>query len=341
MNTLADLIYKDAESIAEATDLSSLQGKSVLITGITGLVGTYFAASLKQAEANGIAVKVIAVVHNAPDAYFKELLPKGSEIIAGDLTDPAFLQSLPSADIVIHAAGYGQPGKFLSDPVKTLALNTLATSMLAEKVKTGGKFLFVSTSEIYSGSKNVPYKETDIGTTGPEHPRACYIEGKRSGEAIADAYRAKGLDAKAARLSLAYGPGTKKGDQRVLNSFIEKALNGEIAMMDSGAAKRTYCYVTDAVEMMWKILLSGKEFVYNVGGESKTTIAELAAKIGGIAGAPVKAGASAQALGGAPEDVWLDLSKAKKEFSKTDFVGLDAGLARTIEWQRILYGKTK
>lgn len=337
MNPLAEFIYADAKAVINATDLSGLKGKSVLITGATGLVGTYFTASLKQAETKGIETRVIAVAHSEPDVYFKELVPKGATILCGDLTDPAFLQNLPTADVVIHAAGYGQPGKFLGDPEKTLKLNTLATFFLAEKVNKGGKFLFVSTSEIYSGSKNIPYTETDIGTTGPTHPRACYIEGKRSGEAITMAYRSKGLEARSARLSLAYGPGTKKGDRRVLNSFIEKALKGEIAMMDSGAAKRTYGYITDAVEMMWKIALLGTEPVYNVGGESKTTIADLAKLIGAKAGAPVTAPASAQTMSGAPEDVWLDLSKVKKEFNKSDFVPLETGIDRTIAWQRILY----
>ena len=111
------------------------------------------------------------------------------------------------------------------------------------------------------------------------HPRACYIEAKRCGEAICNAFRQQGVKAASARLALAYGPGTREGDKRVLNSFIERGLKGAITMLDRGEAKRTYCYVSDAVELMWKILLHGREPVYNVGGTSKTTIGELACKI--------------------------------------------------------------
>ncbi len=336
MQPLAKYIYDDA-ALMDSIDLSPLDGKTILITGATGLVGTYFMASLKRAEARGIDVVVAIAAHSEPEGYFKDLLPAKTKIYRGDLADADFLKALPRADYVIHAAGYGQPGKFLDDPAKTLKLNTVATFSLLEKVQANGKFLFVSTSEVYSGSPSTPYKETDIGTTNTSHKRACYIEGKRCGEAIAFAYRAKGIDAKAARLSLAYGPGTKRDDQRVLNSFIAKAIAGEIAMMDDGSAKRTYCYITDAVEMMWDILLSGKDFVYNVGGESKTTIAELGKIIGAHIGVPVKIPPNSASLSGAPEDVWLDLSKVKQEFGKKRFLSLEEGLARTIEWQKILF----
>ncbi len=339
MHILAKYIFDDACDLIKKINLSELNNKTVLITGATGLVGTYFLASLKCAETKGIKPKVIVVAHSKPDKFFLDLLPKNTKILSGDLTDTSFLKKLPKADYIIHSAGYGQPGKFLDDQVKTLKLNTLTTFSLLEKLENSGKFLFVSTSEIYSGSINIPYKETDIGTTNTSHKRSCYIEGKRCGEAIAFAYRLKGLAVKTARLSLAYGPGTKKDDERVLNSFIAKALSGGITMLDEGRANRTYCYITDAVEMMWQILLFGKDFVYNVGGESKITIADLGKKIGTYLNVPVKVPLKSTGLSEAPDDVWLDLSKTKEEFGKKDFVNLDDGLKKTIEWQKILYKK--
>ncbi|MEK7097218.1 MAG: NAD-dependent epimerase/dehydratase family protein, partial [Patescibacteria group bacterium] len=167
---------------------------------------------------------------------------------------------------------------------------------------------------------------------------SCYIEAKRCGEAICNAYRAKGVQAKSARLSLAYGPGTKQGDLRVLNSFIQKAIQGKIEMLDYGEAKRTYCYISDAIEIMWKILLFGKEPVYNVGGFSNITIADLARKIGKYLDIPVVfPKISSDKISGAPVDVSLDMSKVKNEFGKTEYVSLDEGLERTIEWQKKLY----
>ena len=257
--------------------------------------------------------------------------------MAGDLTNVDFCKSLPEADYIIHAAGYGQPGKFMENPVKTLKLNTAATFSLMEKLKPGGKFLFISTSEVYSGLTNPPHKENEIGTTNTDHQRACYIESKRGGEAICNAYRMRGIAAKSARVSLAFGPGTRATDARVLHSFINRAiLEGKIELLDSGLAKRTYCYIADAVEMLWYILMNGRESIYNVGGESKTTIAELAKFIGNYLGVPVIFPKSSHAITGAPLDVSLDLTKVKTEFGKTEFMPLNEALIATIEWQKAL-----
>jgi UDP-glucuronate decarboxylase len=161
---------------------------------------------------------------------------------------------LNKSQYCIYAGGYGQPQMFSKDKLETIRMNTEDVSKLFDCLDEGGKYLYISTSEVYSGA-TPPYKETDIGTTTPQHPRACYIEGKRCGEAICMAYKEQGYDVKIARLALAYGPGTKKGDTRVLNELIEQALTtGRIKLRDDGSAKRTYCYVEDACEMMLNIL---------------------------------------------------------------------------------------
>jgi len=138
---------------------------------------------------------------------------------------------------------------------KTLKLNTETTFYLFDKLKKNGKFLFLSTSEVYSGLANPPHKESEIGTTNTTHPRSCYIEAKRCGEAICNAHREKGVQSKSARLSLAYGPGTKPNDLRVINSFIQKALQGKRELLDQGEAKRTYCYKSDKTEIMETVLI--------------------------------------------------------------------------------------
>jgi nucleoside-diphosphate-sugar epimerase len=148
----------------------------------------------------------------------------------------------------------------------------------------------------------------------------------------------RSVGASSARLSLAYGPGTKPGDRRVLNAFIERGLTqGKITLQDMGNAKRTYCYVSDAVEILWHILLRGTRPIYNVAGNSRTTIAELARKIGAKLGVPVEFPADSKELGGAPEDVCLDMSLAEADFQKAKYISLDEGLGRTIEWQKLLY----
>ena len=207
----------------------------------------------------------------------------------GDLSQIDFLSSLPPAEVIIHAATYGQPGMFAAFPDTTLKLNTLSTFCLLDKLRSGNKFLFLSSSEVYDGLESSPFHEEQIGITNTTHPRACYIEGKRCGEAICNAYRTKGIDAKAVRLCHAYGPGTRSDDRRAMSSFIGMALREKkITLLDAGLARRSYCYISDAGAMIWRILLGGREVIYNVGGEYRTTIAELAQKIGNILNVEVR-----------------------------------------------------
>jgi nucleoside-diphosphate-sugar epimerase len=338
MDKLAKFILDDVVSIKDV-DLSFLNGKTVLITGSTGLIGNYLTAFFKSyRNQTGLNFKLVLTAFNEPEKYYLDLFDSTKDVfLAGDLSEINFSSSLPSADLIIHAAGYGQPGKFMDDQLKTLKLNTVVTLNLFEKLLAGGRFLFISSSEVYNGSPNIPYKEDDIGRTNTNNFRYCYIEGKRGGEAICFAHSQKGIEARVARLSLAYGPGTKKTDQRVLNNFIAKGLAGSISLLDYGLANRTYCYVTDAVEIMLDIITKGQDLIYNVGGESKTTIGNLAKKIGSMINVPVIFPDQANPLGGAPDDVSLDLDKIKAHFNKNSFVGLDEGLSNTIEWQRILY----
>ncbi|MCL4367013.1 NAD-dependent epimerase/dehydratase family protein [Patescibacteria group bacterium] len=335
---LSNFILKDAQIILKKVNLNPLANKTILVTGASGLIGSYLLASLKLLQQKKIKFRLAAVIQSPPHKYLLNLIDySGAKFYRGDLTNESFNQHLPRADYIIHAAGFGQPGRFMEYPLKTIYLNTATTFTLLNKLKKGGKLLFISTSEVYSGLSQPPYKESQIGVTNTNHPRSCYIEGKRTGEAICFAARQAGVDVKVTRLSLAYGPGTKVHDQRVLNSFIEKALNGKVELLDAGLAKRTYCYVTDAVELLWQVLLYGQEPLYNVGGKSRVTIGRLAKLIGTYLKVPVIFPQTQQTLKGAPADVYLDMTKSRKEFGKTDFVQLKEGLHKTIDWQKLLY----
>ncbi len=340
MPDLTTIIDEDAARVARTVDLSPLDGSSILITGASGLLGLYLIACMRQRmRVTGKPIHVTAVTRVAPPAAFAHLFDMPHlQLCQVDLADPDATRTLPEAEHVIHAAGYGQPQKFLLDPAKTIRLNTDATLTLLERLPPGGKFLFLSSSEVYSGSPRTPHREEDIGTTDPGHVRACYIEGKRCGEAICHAVRAQGRAVKAARLALAYGPGTRTDDQRVLNILIRRALvEGRVTLLDGGAARRSYGYVGDVVELLLAILLHGREAVYNVGGRSSVTILELAQAIAHIVGVPIQVPEEARGIAGAPGDVALDLARACAEFGKTGFVPLREGLSRTIAWQRELY----
>ncbi|MFH0942906.1 MAG: NAD-dependent epimerase/dehydratase family protein [Candidatus Beckwithbacteria bacterium] len=321
MNQLADLIIKETKRIDKEVDLARLRGKTVILTGASGLIGTYFLASLRQLR----GVKLVAVIQSKPLQYWRQLADfSGCQVVRGDLTKLITWQKLPKADYIIHTAGYGQPARFLAEPMQTLKLNTLAVFKLLEKLKPKGKFLYISSSEIYTRAEI-------------NHPRYVYIEAKKAGEAICRTVQSQGTAVKICRLSLAYGPGTKKEDSRVLNQLIVKGLAGKVSLLDRGEAKRTYGYVTDSVSIMWQILLKGKKLVYNVAGESQTTIYSLAKKISQYLKVPLVRGQKNKGVLGAPEIVKIDISQVKKEFNKLKFVSLSEGLKQTINWQRQLY----
>jgi nucleoside-diphosphate-sugar epimerase len=331
------VVVQDCRRIHRTVDLSQLTGSSVLITGATGLIGMYILFTLRAfVEEGGKLEKLYLLSHRGLPKHLEEFNSYSwVEVLNGDLCDIDFCRSLPYCDYIIHAAGYGQPGKFLENQDKTLKLNTVTTFILLDHLKPQGHFLFISTSEVYSGNPRTPYKESDIGVTNTNHPRSCYIDGKRCGEAICNAYRAKGVDAKSARLCLAYGPGVAADDRRVLYNLISKGLsNGSIDLLDSGAAGRTYCYVRDAVELLLKILIYGKEDIYNVGGHSKTSVLQLAELIGDILKVKVNVPSENNTMNGAPLNVELDMSRSEAEFKKTEYVDLREGICRTIEWYR-------
>jgi nucleoside-diphosphate-sugar epimerase len=204
------------------------------------------------------------------------------------------------------------------------------------RVKDGGKFLFLSSSEVYSGSTNLPFVESDIGITNTTHPRAPYIEGKKIGECIVNAVREeRRIDAVSVRLSQAYGPGSKLGDKRFMNNFIASALTkNEIKLMDSGDSYRNYCYISDAVEMILAIMLCGDAPIYNVGGISKASILDIAKMISSITNSTVEKGPKEVNPDGAPQMVEVDLSLFNSIHKKTNYVSLREGIYRTVEWQK-------
>ena len=334
------IVQEDVLKLISKTNIDYMLGKTILITGASGLIGSYFAQLIQHlSNYEGGPSRIFL---SSKTGYFQFQVNQNVEVIEGDILKVDLRNSLPMFDVVIHAAGYAQPDKFLSNPLETLELNTSVTIDLIKKVNSGGRFLFISSSEVYSGLSDLQFKENQIGTTNTDHPRSSYIEGKRAGEAIVSAARRHyKLLALSARLSLAYGPGTKVGDSRVMNSFIAQAINSsKIKMLDTGLANRTYCYVSDAVEMCMNILNNGTDLIYNVGGISKIKIIDLAKLISKITNCELEVPEGSKlSLAGSPEEVSLDLTKTTNLLGKTDFVTLEDGLRRTIAWQKSnLYG---
>jgi UDP-glucuronate decarboxylase len=341
MSVMSNFIKQDAKKINDAVPFNSFQHSLVVITGATGLIGQYVLAAFSNSQSAGLEPRHIYLfAQNEPSDYLRDIV-KNLNVTwyIGDICNLSLIGGLPdNIDYIIHAAGYGQPQKFLENELATISMNTVVTNVLLRKLAKDGSFIFMSTSEIYSGSKDVPYKESIVGTSNTDHPRACYIEGKRCGEAIVNAYHKQGCDAKSIRLALAYGPGVRLDDRRVMNEVIKKGLvDAKIELMDSGASLRTYIYVTDAVEFMLKILLNGRKNIYNLAGKSRTSIAEMAQLISSEVGATLSIPQTSSGLAGAPEDVSLSLDRLLGEFPKESFVSFEVGVKAVIEWYSLLF----
>lgn len=331
------IIESDVDRIISAVDFEKLRNKSILVTGSSGLLGVYIVGCLKTLKEK-YNIKVYFWTKSPIEPYFQNLFNFDCVLIREDMSDQKCFESIPKFDFIIHSSGYGQPDRFLENQIKTIQINTTATINLFEKLNPGGTFLFVSSSEVYNGLDKRSVSENEIGISNTDNPRSCYIESKRCGESICHIYKRMGVDAKIVRLSLTYGPGTKKNDTRVVSSLIMKSLlQDSIQLKDSGDAIRTYCYVSDVVEMIWNIMLKGKEVVYNVGGVSTFSILELANMISQKTNKPVVLPQISNSLIGSPKVVNINIDKYVSEFNKTEFVNVDKGIESTISWQKYLY----
>lgn len=339
MSDINNILNKDADRVLTNVDISSICNKKILIAGASGLIGTHLVYSIKRfAETVKSQVELSIIIRGDLPAHLK-FADKYDWITVyrGDMTNEEFLHSLPCFDIIIDAAGYGQPLRFMNESVNTLKINTYTVFELMDHLKKGGKFLFMSSSAVYTGCSELPFSEDLIGNSNTNHPRSCYIEGKKCGEAICNAYRLDGIDAKSVRLSIIYGPGTKKDDVRVMNTFIRSALtNHKIKLFDKGTAIKAFMYVSDAVEIIWKIILLGQEATYNIGGQEQISILELAKIIGKYCNVPVECSKNNNSeVKGAIVSELLDMKKVEQEFKKSDYIKISDGVCQTIDWARL------
>lgn len=338
-NLFDDLISEDSKNLYEQGKFEFLKKKNILITGATGLLGIHFLSFFLESLKSKHQPSKITLIYKSslPRHFFFLKKNKKIKLIRNNLNNIKNLK-IPKQDYIIHLAGYGQPMKFAKYPLETFRLNTEVVISLLNKTIKNGHFLYLSSSEVYSGLKN-KWTEDRVGTANTDHPRACYIQAKKSGETLVNLYGKKlGINTKSIRLCLAYGPGNKKNDKRVLYQFIDKALQQKrIKMLDSGIEKRSYIYISDTIEKMINIVFFGTKNIYNLGGEKSITILELAKKIGKILNVPVISPKKKQLNKiGAPFNTFVRNDAYNKEFKHKKLKSLNYGLKKTIKWQQII-----
>lgn len=281
------VVEEDVLDIIDSCDVKllykKLKNKTVLITGASGMVGSYFIYTLlKLNDLCNSNIKIKAVVRNESklDEYIKD--SENVEIIVQDVIDSFNIDG--DIDYILHAASPASPKIMSNYPVETNFANTIGTAntlKLAKEKKSLG-YLFISSREIY-GEPNPgqEYFTEDglLGQVNPLVPRNGYAEGKKAAENMCSAFKEEyGLNTKIVRLAHTYGPGMSIYDGRVQADFLKNIINKEnIVLKSDGSSIRTYTYIADAIKAIFLVLLKSTDLVYNIADEnSKTSIKELA-----------------------------------------------------------------
>ncbi len=246
-------------------------------------------------------------------------------------------------DGVLHFASPASPIDYLELPIQTLKVGSLGThnSLGLAKAK-GARFFLASTSEVYGDPMVHPQVESYWGNVNPIGPRGVYDEAKRFAEAITMAYhRTHGVDTRIVRIFNTYGPRMRPRDGRVVSNFIVQALNGEpITIYGDGSQTRSFCYVDDEVEGLYRLFMQGDANPCNIGNPVEYTVRQLAEIVIELTGssAPIVH----QPL---PEDDPKvrrpDISRARALLGWEPQVDVRTGVQRTIDYFRTLVGSPR
>lgn len=249
-----------------------------------------------------------------------------------DVTRPVTLEG--PVDCVLHMASPASPKDYLEFPIETLDVGSLGTRQMLELARAHhSRFLLTSTSESYGDPHVHPQVETYWGNVNPVGPRSCYDESKRFAEAITMAFHRKhGVRTNIARIFNTYGPRMKLNDGRVVPAFLDQALKGEpMTIFGDGSQTRSFCYVSDLVDGLFRLMQSDERYPVNLGNPREMTVLEFAEAIQRLTG--TRSSLQRKPL---PEDDpkqrQPDIGKAKRLLGWEPKVTLEDGLAFTIEY---------
>jgi dTDP-glucose 4,6-dehydratase len=303
-----------------------------VITGGAGFLGSHLCDCLLE---RGWQVVCVDNLITGDESNVRKLLahPK-FELIRQNVSQ--YIEVPGPVDAVLHFASPASPADYLKYPIPTLKVGSLGThnSLGLAKAKKA-KYLLASTSECYGDPEVSPQPETYWGHVNPIGPRGVYDEAKRFAEAMTMAYhRAHGLDTRIVRIFNTYGPRMRLNDGRALPNFLYQALMGQpLTIYGDGRQTRSFCYVSDLVEGIYRLLESDEHEPVNIGNPQEITILEFAERIRQLVG--TSAAIVFQPL---PQDDprrrCPDIGKARRILHWEPKVGLDEGLRLTLDFFR-------
>jgi len=304
----------------------------VLVTGGAGFLGSHLCDLLLQhgyvvtAMDNLITGTTANIVHNQGNPSFS--------FVKYDVTEYLYLRD--KADFVFHFASPASPIDYLQYPIQTLKVGSLGThKTLGLAHAHGATYVLASTSEVYGDPLVHPQTEDYWGNVNPVGPRGVYDEAKRFAEAMVMAYhKAHGVDTKIARIFNTYGPRMRTNDGRVVPTLISQALKGEpLTVYGDGSHTRSFCYVSDLIEGIYRLALSDEHEPVNLGNPEEHTILDFARMIVRLAGSKSEI-VFCKSPTDDPRRRRPDIGKAKTLLGWEPKVKLEEGLAETIEWFR-------
>jgi UDP-glucuronate decarboxylase len=310
--------------------VTSLTAKRVLVTGGAGFLGSHLCKRLLEAGADVLCVDNFYTgrKHNVAQL----LGEPGFELLRHDVTFPLYVE----VDEIYNLACPASPVHYQLDPVQTTKTSVHgAINMLGLAKRLKAKILQASTSEIYGDPAMHPQREPYWGNVNPVGLRSCYDEGKRCAETLFMDYRRQhGLRTKIARIFNTYGPRMHPNDGRVVSNFVLQALRGlPLTVYGRGGQTRSFCYVTDLVEALVRLMDTPDGFAgpVNLGNPEEHTVLELAEITIRLTGSRSKI-----AFAPLPEDDPAqrrpDIELARHALGWTPEVRLEEGLRNTIEY---------
>jgi len=306
----------------------------VLITGVAGFLGSHLADRFLADGHHVVGMDNFLtgsrnnLRHLENDARF--------EFIEQDVTKE--IEIAGALDGVLHFASPASPVDYLELPIQTLKVGSLGThKTLGVAKEKGARYFLASTSEVYGDPLVHPQPETYWGNVNPVGPRGVYDEAKRFAEAMTMAYqRAHNVDTRIVRIFNTYGPRMRPSDGRVVSNFIVQALNGDsLTVYGDGQQTRSFCYVADEIEGLYRLFLSEYRLPMNIGNPDEFTILELAQKVLELTGST-----SVIDYHELPEDDPKvrkpDITLARTILGWSPQVPLEQGLSQTIPYFREL-----
>ena len=305
-----------------------------LVTGGAGFLGSHLCERLLN---EGLAVVCMDNLITGSMANIEHLFGReGFVFVKHDVTN--FIHVPGRVDYILHFASPASPIDYLHLPIQTLKVGSLGTHKALGLAKAkGARFLLASTSEVYGDPLIHPQPESYWGNVNPVGPRGVYDEAKRFAEALTMAYhRFHGVDTRIVRIFNTYGPRMRAGDGRVVPTFINQALEGKpLTVFGDGSQTRSFCYVDDLVEGIWRLLTSDEDDPVNIGNPAEMTVLQFAEEIIRLIGS-----SSEIAFEPLPEDDpkvrQPDITRARTLLGWEPKVSLEEGLAATIEFFRAL-----